>query len=1030
LLRLLGPLELASDGHEHDLGGSRQRVVLAMLGLYANRVVPVELLIDAVWNTTPPNTARAQIQICVSALRKIFADAGEPLRIRTRRPGYQLEIPADQLDTEQFAGLVTAAHAHAAAERDSEAVATLRSALALWRGDALAGLQSDLVRRGADQLENTRLAAVMERIQLDLALGRHEELVGELGALVEEHPLRERLYEFLMLALYRSGRQAEALEVCRRARNTLVEELGIEPGKGLQELESAILKRVPELDLASPAPGTTEAAGETPVAKPPRVPRRLPASIADFTGRQEQLAEIRRVLSEDDDPGNRFGMRIMAISGRGGIGKSTLAIRAAHELRDVYPDGHLYADLEAPPGEDIVQGVLDRFLRALGVDGPSIPEDIEEKADLYRSRLANHRVLVVLDGATSEDEVIPLLPAGPGCAVIVTSRSMLSRLPGAHLIDIDPFDVTLGLEMLAKIIGEERLAAEHDAAVELVDACGCLPLAIRIAGARLASRPHWQVDLLVARLRNAARRLDELSHHGLELRSSIGLTYRVLGRDAKALFRLFSLITTPDFPGWTATALLDIDPFDAEEVLQRLVEARLLDTVAYPGEHPRYRFHDLIRGYARERLHKEEPEENRHAAVARLVGGWLAKAGDAHRKEYGGDYTILHGMGTRWRAVDDVNYEIDDPMEWLESERRSLVAAVQLAAEAGEDELCWDLALTAVTLFEVKGHFDDWRETAEVALEATERAGNRRGQAAMLYSLGTMAMSQRRLAAAEDRFAAALEIFRADGDEHGRALVLRNSAMVDRMRARRTAMLAKYHEALELMRDVDDPVGEAGILRSLAKLRIDEGNTDHARELLDKALECTQRVNYLRGEAQVVTRFAELYLGENNVDEAHQALNRVLLIVRDIGDRIGEAHALYGVGVVRQRSGRLDSAKSTLQHALNLARRIGERFIEAQAQYALGEIALARGNSDAGLTHLAGAHELFAELGSTVWDAKALILISDVHQGAGELDRARQDIDQADQLLRRADSKEADRLSEELAVARETLLSDNVSSTR
>ncbi len=1012
MLRLLGPLEISSGCREHDLGGSRQQVVLAMLALNANRVVPVEQLIDAVWNTAPPTTARAQIQICVSALRKIFTDAGVALSIRTRSPGYQLEAAADHLDTEQFAALVATARAHVGAGRNSEAVAALRSALAMWRGPALAGLRSDLVRRGADQLEHARLAAVLERIRLDLALGHHEEVVGELAGLVEEHPLRERLYEFLMLALYRSGRQAEALEVCRRARTTLVEELGIEPGESLQRLETAILQRVPELDVKSMGPASdSEPAAAAPSVKHTVVPRRLPASIADFTGRHEQLAGIRAALSDGTDPAGRFGMRIVAISGKGGVGKSTLAVRAAHELRDVYPDGHLYADLQAPPGTDRVSAALDRFLRALGVDGSAIPEEVEEKADMYRSRIADDRVLVVLDGATNEDEVMPLLPAGPGCAVIVTSRARLSGLPGAHLVDIDPFDVELSLEMLAKIIGAERMAAERAAAVELVEFCGHLPLAMRIAGARLASRPHWRVDILVARLRNTARRLDELSYRGLELRSSIGLTYRALRNDAKRLFRLFSLVPTPDFPGWTAAALLDIDPFDAEEVLENLVETQLLDTVDYPGERLRYRFHDLIRVYADERLRLEESPEEHRAATVRLVGAWLAKAEEAHRKEYGGDYTILHGTGPRWypeggRLDDDINV----PMEWLESERRGLVAAVKLAAEVDEHELCWDLALTSVTLFEVKAHFDDWRETAEVALAATVNGDNRRGQGAMLYSLGSMAMSQRRLAAAEERFAEALEIFQADDEPHGCALVLRNSAMVDRMRGRSSAMLAKYTKALELMRKVDDPVGEAGILRSLAKLRIDEGDIEQARELLDTALACTRRVGYLRGEAQVVTRFAELYLGENQVEQAHQALNRVLLIVREIGDRIGEAHALYGVGVVRQRTGRLDNAEATLQHAQSLARRVGERFIEAQALYALGEIALARGNDITGLVRLAEAQQLFSELGSTVWHAKALILISDVHQGGGELDRARHDVDEALDLLKRADSKEAARL--------------------
>ena len=1001
-----------------------------MLALNPNRVVPVELLIDAVWSTAPPTTARAQVQICVSTLRKIFLDANVAMRIRTRSPGYQLDVSPDELDTEQFAALVATARAHAGAGRNSEAVATLRTALALWRGKALADLHSDLVRRGADQLEHARLTAVMERIQLDLALGRHEDVVGELSTLIEEHPLRERLYEFLMLALYRSGRQAEALEVCRRARTVLVDELGIEPGKALQDLETSILNRQPELDLpetgARMLPESTGA--PAPEQAPLVLPRRLPASIADFTGREEQLAEIRNVLSGDDQA-TRFGMRIVAISGKGGVGKSTLAIRAAHELRDAYPDGHLYADLETPSAAGRVQDILDRFLRALSVDGATIPEDVEEKADMYRGRLANLRVLVVLDGAASEEDIIPLLPAGPGCAVIVTSRAPLSGLPGAHLTAIDPLDKTLSLEMLAKIIGTERTAAERDAAIELVDFCGHLPLAMRIAGARLASRPHWRLDVLVARLRNTARRLDELTYHGLELRSSIGLTYRVLRDDAKKLFRLFSLVPTPDFPGWTASALLDCDPFDAEEVLENLVEAQLLDTVAYPGEQPRYRFHDLIRVYAQERIQEEESEQNRRAAVVRLVGALLAKAEDAHNKEYGGDYTILHGTGPRWRPVGATSgdvHAIDDPMEWLESERRSLVAAVRLAAEVGEDELCWDLALTAVTLFEVKGHYDDWRETAKVALAATTQAGNCRGRAAMLYSLGSMSMVQRQLAAAEEHFAAALEMFCAVGDVHGRALVLRNAAMVDRLRGRSSVMLAKYHEALRLMREVDDPVGESGILRSLAKLRIDEGNTDQARELLEQALKCIRRANYLRGEAQVVIRFAELHLGENQVNEAHKALNRVLLIVRNIGDRIGEAHALYGMGVVRLRTGRLDNANATLQHALSLARLVGEHLIEAQSLYALGEIALARGNSAAGLEHLAEASQLFAELGSTVWHAKSLILMSDVYQGEGDLDRALRELQQAEELLTRVDSKEAERLVAELESVKATLFPDIV----
>ncbi|MGH3756277.1 AfsR/SARP family transcriptional regulator [Actinophytocola sp.] len=1015
-LRLLGPLELSHDGRELDLGGTRQRVVLATLALNANRVCPIEQLIDGVWETSPPTTARAQVQICISALRRVLTGTDGVMTIHTRPPGYQLELPDSDLDTAQFTGLVSSARAHVDADRRSEAVAALRNALRLWRGPALAGMQSELLRREAAQLENARLSAVMERIRLDLTLGRHEDVAGELAALVDEHPLRERLHEFLMLALYRSGRQAEALEACRRARAMLVEELGIEPGPSMQRLETAILNRDPALDITTtPASPTASAATH---AEPSVVPRRLPASIDDFTGRQAQLDEIKRVLADDgdDEPDRRYGMRIVAISGKGGVGKSTLALRAAHELREVYRDGHLYGDLESPDGDDRVRPVLARFLRALGIEGSAIPDDDEERADLYRSRMASKNVLVVLDGASSEAQMMPLLPAGPGCAVIVTSRVPLSGLPGAHLVDIDVFDVDRSLEMLTRIVGPRRVAAERGAGTELVNLCGGLPLAIRIAGARLASRPHWRLDMLVTRLRDSVHRLDELSYRGLVLRSNIGLSYRTLPAVARRLFRRFALITTPDFPAWTAAALLDMDPFDAFEVVESLVEAQLLDTVQYPGEHLRYRFHDLIRVFAAERLHDEEPETERRVVVERLLGAWLARAEHAHRKEYGGDYTILHGTAHRWSGAPELE-EIDDmgdQIEWLESERRSLVSAVHLAADSGMSEACWDLALTAVTLFEVKGHFDEWRETAERALAATEESGNQRGRAAMLYSLGSMYLNQSRLADTERCYAQALEIFEAVGDEHGCALVLRSSAIIDRMRNRGAAMLAKFEASLEKMRAVGDLGGEAHLLQSMAKVWIDEGEADRAHEMLETAIEGFQRVGWLRGEAQALTRFAELHLLTNRTERAHQALNRVLLIVRDIGDRIGEAHALCRLGVVRQRTGRLDNAETTLRHALYLAQQVGQRMVAGMAHYSLGEVALARGQDAAGADHVEEAHRLFVELDSTVWRARALILRSDIRRARGEHELATCDLDQAIDLLGTVGSAEANRLREEL----------------
>jgi DNA-binding SARP family transcriptional activator/tetratricopeptide (TPR) repeat protein len=1012
-LRLLGPLEFWFDGDALDLGGSRQQVVLAMLGLNANRVTPIDRLIDAVWHTAPPATARAQVQICVSGLRKVLHNAHALARIRTRSPGYVLEIPGAELDTVEFTELVETARAHAREDRKPQAMATLRRALGLWRGPALAGVQSEAAVQEALSLESERLTAIMEHVRLGLELGRHEELIGELAALVEEYPLRERLHEHLMLALYRSGRQAEALAAGRRVRATLVNELGIEPGERLQRLEKAILDHDPNLDLRRTEPSAAPVREPAPAGHRP--PRRLPASIGDFTGREAQLTEIREVLASP--AATPYGTRIVAISGKGGVGKSTLAIRAAHELREAYPDGHLYGDL-AGPG-DRPSALLARFLRALGVDGAAIPADPEERADLYRGRLAGKRVLIVLDDATAEDQVMPLLPAGSTAAVLVTGRRPLAGLPGVHQLHLDVFDAEPSLAMLGNIIGEHRVLAERDTAVELVDLCGRLPLALRIAAARLASRPKWRLARLVGRLHNRARRLDELSYHGLALRSSIEVSYRALPAPAKRLFRLCALTTTPDFPDWTAAALLGAEPRQANDVLETLVEAQLVDVWSYPGQQPRVWLHDLIRAYAAERLAATETEADRAAAVQRLLGAWLVRVEQAHRLEYGGDYTVVHGKAPRWRAAGDL--ATDDPIGWLDSERQGLVAAVDLAADHGFDEMCWDLALTASALFEVRGYFEDWQETAARALAVTTRAGNRRGQAAMHYTLGAMRLFQGRLREAEECFDTALETFREVGDEQGSALALRDAATVDGLRSREAEMLAKYDVALDKMRVAGDTVGRAQILRNLAKAHLDAGDTNGAHELLHTALRCCEQAGYLRGEAQVLVRFAEYHLCVNDVEQAHRALNRVLLIVRDAGDRLGEASALYRLGLVRERTGRLDNADATLRHALSLARRYGAGLVEGQALHALGGIDLARGNTAAGATHVTEACKVFDELGSTLWLAKSLILLSDVDNGRGRTTEAREEIEQATALIDGVESAEAERVRVELEALRASM---------
>ncbi|TDV47890.1 DNA-binding SARP family transcriptional activator [Actinophytocola oryzae] len=975
VLRLLGPIELVAGGRSMDIGGPRQRTVLATLGLNVERVTSMDGLIAAVWGEEPPETARGQIQVCISGLRKQLAEAGHADAIRTVPPGYRLELHADDVDTLAFARLVTTATEAADTGRTADAVDALRTALALWRGPALDGVDSEVVRRGATALDEQRLTAIEERVRLDLALGQHQQLVSELHALVNDHPLRERLHELLMIALYRSGRSAEALNAYRHARDVLIEEIGVEPGQALRELELAILNRDPALNLDSPP---AEPAPEPVVVT---VPKQMPASVADFTGRQAEVDDIVALLTER---ARGYGMPVVAISGRGGVGKSSLAVRVAHELAEHFPDGQLYADLRdtSPPGQ------VARFLRALGIAGRAVPETLDERAALYRSTLSGKRVLVVLDDVGTEDQALPLLPGSPGCAVIMTSRVRLGSLPGAYHVDLDPLDTQTALALLNRIVGDRRVRAEVDDAQELVRLCEGLPLALRIGGARLASRPNWRIGGLVHRLRDEGRRLDELSHRSWTLRSSIALTFENLSPEARRLFRLLALVETPELHAWTAAALLDATLGDAEDVLESLVDARLLDAVEYPeARHLRYRLHDLVRVYAKELLADSITPYESEAALRRVLGGWLSLVDAAHREEYGGDYTVVHSTAPRWQPPDaspSSYIGAGAALGWWDSERAALVAAVRQAARTGFVAQCWDLALTCVTLFEVKGYFDDWKSVTELAHEASVLAGDHNGVGAMRYSMGTWCMFQSRLAEADQCFADAVDAFAEAGNEHGGALALRNAAHIDGLCGRHDRMLTKYDIALATMRAVGDRIGEAHILRNQARYWLDNDDLGRARVLLTDALSICRAEGCRRAEAQAVHTLAELYLTSGEFDRARESLHTVLRIVRDASDKIGETHALYALGVLRHREGRVDNAMTTLAHALDLATRVRERVVEAKANHVLGEIALLRTDFAAAIDHLEAARGLFADLRSSAWEAGATALLAQARDGRAD----------------------------------------------
>lgn len=622
MLRLLGPLDMSHCHQTVRLGGPRQQTVLAMLALNVGQVTSTDQLIKAVWGEEPPSTSRAQVQACVSALRKVFARVGQPDAIQTRGPGYTLALDGRMVDSWYFEDVLTTAARQIRAGHVSDAVDTLRTALDLWRGPALLGIESELVRRAATRLDEKRLMAVEERVQLELRLGLHERLTIELPALIAEHPFRERLYGFLMRALYRCGRQTEALGVFRKARVTLLEEAGVEPGQELHDLEWAILNQDPELD-PPPGTGTALSVSDADRPEPTRygrvMPRQIPASITDFTGWSLELARIRRLALDGTGAGTASAMPIAVLSGLGGSGKSTMAIRTAHELSPHFKDGVLYADFQGPGTQDCFSH-LGRFLRALGIPAREVPGELTERSALFRSCLAVKNVLVVLDGVTREEEILHLLPGGSQCMVIVTSRRRLMGLPGAHHIDVPPLSVAESRELLTRIVGADRVDREPHATTELSTLCGGLPLALRIAGTKLRSRSHWTIGRFVDRLEDGSRCLDHLRHQTWDLCSVLDSAYEGLGERERRLFRLLAVPDDPRISARTAAALMETDTCSAEDLLEVLHNACLLEAVHEQcdvGGH--YRLRGLVRVYAHERLVATETREEREAARLRTL---------------------------------------------------------------------------------------------------------------------------------------------------------------------------------------------------------------------------------------------------------------------------------------------------------------------------------------------------------------------------------------------------------------------------
>jgi DNA-binding SARP family transcriptional activator/tetratricopeptide (TPR) repeat protein len=936
-LRLLGPVEARVDGRPVPLGARKQRLVLAILALEANRQVPVDRLVDLLWPEGPPRTATHAVRVCVSGLRAALTTAGKAADIVTRGDGYLLAIEPSHVDVHRFRALVGSARE---AHGDAERVALLDQALRLWSGPALAGTAPAATQeRLCAGLEEARLCAVEDRVDAVLRLGRHRELVDGLADLTAAHPLRERLAEQQMVALYRSGRPGDALAAYRRVRHDLAEQLGLDPEAGLRALHAAILRGE---DPAVPAPGSPAPATAGAAAT---APAQLPAGADGFTGRTAELAALDALATRAGDSG-----AVAVISGTAGVGKTALAVHWARQRRDRYPDGQLYVNLRSRGGVAPVrpEQALGGFLRALGVPAEQIPLDVDEAAARYRTLLADRRVLVLLDDAVGVDQVRPLLPAGTGCLALVTSRDRLAGLAvrdGARALRLDTLDPDESARLLAGLLGREGLSTQADAVADLARLCGYLPLALRIAAAQLVRHPARPVADLVARLRDSDR-LAVLEIEGDEqsaVRSAFDLSYVALKPEARRLFRLAGLVPGADLTAPAAAALAGSTPARAERGLERLADANLLNEPV-PG---RYLMHDLLRLYAQTLTEAEDGPGERAAAIGRLYDFYLRTADTAARLLYPQMQRLPLPPATR-PSPDGLVADPVAALAWLEAERGNLVAAVERAAAEGPRPLAWLLVDALRGYFWMRRYTPEWLAAGGAALAAATAEADHEGLAAAHLCLAQAHRFLSHHDLAVDHFAEAVAHAGRAGWRHGEAAATGSIANVYRDQGR-LADAAEYHRrARTVFRRIGEPGGEAVSLTNLGNVQLESGALADGAANLGRALAIYRRIGAHNAQAHVLNSLGCAHHWQGDLDAAADHLGRALDLHRGAGSREGEADTLNNLAEVHRDAGRLAEARRLAEASLSIAVDAGDRRIEADACHTLATLDRLRGATGTG----------------------------------------------------------------------------------
>jgi DNA-binding SARP family transcriptional activator/tetratricopeptide (TPR) repeat protein len=1008
---ILGPL-LVHDGNAVvGVPAARQRALLAILLMRAGSVVPADALAELVWDGTPPTGHATTLRSHVMRLRRLLGP-GPGGRVVTRYPGYLVDAGEEEVDLLRFASLCREGGTAVRAGAWERASGMLSEALGLWRGEPLADIPSELLRREeVPRLEQLRLQALEWRIDAGLHMGRHAELIPELHSMSAQHPLRERFHAQLMLALVRCGRQAEALEEYQRTRSKLVEELGSEPGTELREMHQRILTGDPA--LAVPEPATLAASRSGPV-----TPRELPASVTHFTGRANELAALTRLLDQAGEqvPGT---VVISAIGGAAGVGKTALAVHWARQVAERFPDGQLYVNLRGyDPGQPMPTGdALAGFLRALGMAGPDIPAEEAERAARYRSMLAGRRMLVVLDNAGSAEQVRPLLPGAPACMVVVTSRDALAGLvarDGARRVDLDLLSEGEAVSLLRALIGG-RVDNEPGAAAMLAAQCARLPLALRVAAELAATHPAAPLAELVGELADQQRRLDLLDAGGdphTAVRAVLSWSYRHLDADTARVYRLVGLHPGPDIDRYGAAALAGVTLERVSELLDQAAHAH----VVRPTRPGRYSMHDLLRVHARDLASAQDTEEERRAALTRLFDYFLHTAAAAMDVLHPGERHRRPRVPAPASPVPPVT-ETAAARTWLDAEQANLIAAAAHATACGWHSHAVRLAATTSRYLDLGGHYSAAITIHGHARRAASRAGDRAAEAEALTNLGTIEWHQGRLRHATRHYHEALIAFRECADLNGQARTLHNLGGVDMLEGHFGQAADQVRQAMVLFHEAGDRAGEARSLQNLGFVELRRGCYHEATGHLRRALDLFRQTGDRAGQAHALANLGTVDLEQGHFQQAAGHLRRALDLFHQTSNRAGQAHVLGYLGLLDLRQGRTQQATSRLQQSLALFRETGEVPGEAEALNGLGEAAFASGQVSHARAQHRAALALAGSIGDKYEQARAHNGLARSHHAAGDPGQARHHWRQALTLYTALGVPEAGKVGAQLTTA-------------